>query len=904
MGSTRFGARWLLGATLCLAAATWGQWTPAERQGWGDTMRFASLTETDLGFEKKHHRDSDRLPLVNAMLDRPLGASEELMGHHAFSSTASVASILQRAVLLAGIQPDSGARVLPSVAASEIAAVPVALQAPVRTLIQAVRQANLEVRAALEPLTLAERRTLIEGLPGYLAETQLVKFDFVRQPAPRLEALRTLLAKVDRARILNAGADLATQISTTIPLLRDGAGALKEPLFLNLEGVPTGIYPNTDDVHDRLDLRLEIDLGGNDRYVGRHGAGVGYAAVCIDLGGEDLLVGPDLNYGVGLLGIGIARFGASNVVARTGDVSLGVGIGGLGAFVKEGGDDLYFSGALAQGFGAWGVGLTYDAAGNDRREVSLYGQGCSRSAGVGWLADLKGNDVYLAGGLVMNEPLFSGIGYAFSQGFSSGYREDTGGFSGGIGLLTDQRGNDRYLADTYAQGASYWYGLGSLHDASGHDTYQVHHYGQGSAMHFCAAALFDLDGDDSYTTTVGASHAIGHDYGVAVLLDRAGNDVYAGKDSAPGVGSANGVGLFMDGAGDDRYNGPPARGLGARGTGSIAVFADLGGTDQYAAGLKDGDLAVGGTWGVSLDQPNPSSEVAQPAHDPLKLARPGSKAFPGDAKMDRLYAEATQWRVGSAVKTVDAALLDLVEIGMPALEWMVLERLGTADRLQLRAFVTVIRAIGGPAREFVAGRLLSASDAEASKILSLAIEGRFTEVTPLLAGFIEKPALQRQAIRAAGELGAKETVPALLPLCLSADSLVASMATVALGQIGAEESYTSAEALLTSSNFPQRMAAIQLVAKFPARALVTAGSLLEDRRDDSQCLALMILQAVGTRDAAALAATRLTDLSPRVRVHALYASAGRCPAEMRSFFLGLRQDPDPFVRAVATKLEP
>ena len=83
-------------------------------------------------------------------------------------------------------------------------------------------------------------------------------------------------------------------------------------------------------------------------------------------------------------------------------------------------------------------------------------------------------------------------------------------------------------------------------------------------MHMCAAYLFDLAGDDIYATSFGASHAIGHDYGTAVMFDRAGSDIYVARDSRPGVGNANGLGLFIDASGEDRYQGPPSAGNAAR----------------------------------------------------------------------------------------------------------------------------------------------------------------------------------------------------------------------------------------------------------------------------------------------------------------------------------------------------
>lgn len=64
-----------------------------------------------------------------------------------------------------------------------------------------------------------------------------------------------------------------------------------------------GKGPNT--YTDRSAVLL-IDLGGDDSYSGRHGAGPGYASVLIDVSGNDNYHVPDLSLGAGLLGIGFA----------------------------------------------------------------------------------------------------------------------------------------------------------------------------------------------------------------------------------------------------------------------------------------------------------------------------------------------------------------------------------------------------------------------------------------------------------------------------------------------------------------------------------------------------------------------------------------------------------------------
>lgn len=880
--------------------------TAAERQGVADALFVGNMSLDDLQFERKPFTDAFRLPLVDLALDRPLEAADALMKLHAESRTGPLSRLV--AVALEQGLGDKWPNPLPVIvtpAPAPPADLPGPLQVPVVNLVVAVLDAQNQLKIATKDLTGFERRKLIDSLPRLAVEEEKVEFDFVRGPATSRAEVMELIGKVELWRIRAAAVELASVMERVANTLRQSRVNLDGILSTTVAGVKVVIGGHGNDHHQHSDAQIVIDLGGDDRYTGRIGAGIDGVGLLLDLGGNDRYELPDASLGCGLLGIGIARDVGGNDIVRGRSLCLGAGLAGVGIFVKEGGDDVYDSTSLAQGFGQFGIGMMLDTKGDDRYGLKLMGQGAGRTGGIGWLIDREGSDIYRAGGLSLNTPLFKDVHYSYAQGFGDGYREDTGGISGGIGLLTDLDGDDFYLAETYAQAASYWFAIGSLYDAAGHDTYTGYHYVQASAMHMCGAFLFDLDGDDGYVTKFGASHAIGHDYGVALLLDRAGNDIYAARDSNPGIGNANGLGIFIDAGGIDRYQGPPGRGNPARGTGSLGVFVDLGGQDLYREGLSDGSAAVRDGWGVAYDVEDARITPANGAPPtPRQTPTPGSKPRPDDQALADLYRRATQWSVGEATTSVAEAIDELIAIGMPALEWMVEERLATASRLEQRAFVQVVQALGEPARNLIAIRISNPDDDVARVALSICIDANVKEAGPVLSGALARPALKRLAVRAAGVLEAKDAVGALLPLCANADRLLALNAIVACAQIGDETAYETAAALLRSPDLPIRKAALALMAKFPARALATARGLMTDADEKVARHGVELLGLVGTPEALAEAATRLTDPRAGMRIQALLALDGRCPQASKAALLALRNDPIPTVRAVAQRIDP
>jgi hypothetical protein len=137
-----------------------------------------------------------------------------------------------------------------------------------------------------------------------------------------------------------------------------------------------------------------------------------------------------------------------------------------------------------------------------------------------------------------------------------------------LSVVIDTRGNDRYVSDpTLVDGrvadwpsrgrargqagpCSAFYGLAFLVDSAGDDVYRSHRSAFGSAV-FGVAYLLDREGNDEYEAYADAQ-GFGK-FGIGVLEDLAGNDRYTGFQQVQACGLTRGVGLLLDRAGDDRY---------------------------------------------------------------------------------------------------------------------------------------------------------------------------------------------------------------------------------------------------------------------------------------------------------------------------------------------------------------
>jgi hypothetical protein len=192
------------------------------------------------------------------------------------------------------------------------------------------------------------------------------------------------------------------------------------------------------------------------------------------------------------------------------------------------------------------------------------------------------------------------------QGVGYGMRPHA---SGGIGILWEGGGDDVYRGNAYAQGSSDWYAMGILVDEEGYDNYSAKIYSQASGIHMGVGVLADLKGSDNYLSW-GLSQSGSHDLGVSYFLDGGGDDIYTCHDASLGGAINHALALFVDRSGRDAYFMKNRMAIGSgdqpgrKDWGSIAVFLDLGGSEDTYSSQKGGNgrFWADGNFGVGMDR--------------------------------------------------------------------------------------------------------------------------------------------------------------------------------------------------------------------------------------------------------------------------------------------------------------
>ena len=445
------------------------------------------------------------------------------------------------------------------------------------------------------------------------------------------------------------------------------------------------------------DCCIIIDLGGNDRYMNRAGGAVGVLSkpfsVLIDMEGNDYYSSDRMySQGAALFGTGVLIDCAGNDVYRATHYSQGAAEFGTGLLWDRSGTDIYEAGFFAQGAADFGTGLLLDNSGNDNYRCFCWGQAFASTWACGVLADMAGNDVYIAGGKYLHTPLLPREYRSFSHGFGMGRRPDAGG---GVAFLCDKSGNDFYDGEVFCEGTSYWYSLGMLWDGEGFDHYTAAQYSQGAGIHLSIGVLIDEEGDDSYMSRLGPAQGQGHDLSVGLLLDRKGDDYYF-CSGGQGIGLTNSAALFVDEDGNDCYMTQDSLlGQGssnfARGFGGMGLFIDLAGTDKYSQRNVATDQAfwAKGTYGSGLDYPRPASVTDwEPNVDTGGAALDTAITAP----VESVFKTASMWRVGNIVKKVELARKQLVKLGPKALKYVADKKMDTKDGLESEAIEALVKA--------------------------------------------------------------------------------------------------------------------------------------------------------------------------------------------------------------------
>lgn len=426
---------------------------------------------------------------------------------------------------------------------------------------------------------------------------------------------------IDMASILYAGIKLmaiSQELSDTIIKLK----ASKLPVnwkeqYLDWQ-TPIGrivITGSKDDDHRYNDAFFVLDLGGDDHWYGPAGATPSLSvpvALVIDIEGDDVYENDDEYtpaHGSAIFGAAMLLDVSGNDTYQSKRLSQGAAMLGIGILCDLNGNDNYQMWTDGQGAAYLGVGLAIDNKGNDRYKIWGDGQGYGGIGGVGTLINRTGDDYYFAEkdtAVVFRSDYWHSekgqYNYSYVQGCGIGRRGDvTDGHSwaGGMGTLIDLSGNDKYEAGGWSQGCGYWYGIGLLCDKSGNDEYYSTHWAQAAGAHFAIGCLFDEGGNDKHVNwgKLAAGIAFAHDYVIAILYEKGGNDYYKVHDDGLGYAINMSQTFFIDTEGDDTYisgkghhygwnnyesqNPPGVTSVYHLYSDQICIFADFQGIDNY-----------------------------------------------------------------------------------------------------------------------------------------------------------------------------------------------------------------------------------------------------------------------------------------------------------------------------------
>ncbi|MFH1687552.1 MAG: hypothetical protein ABIE70_08530 [bacterium] len=630
--------RYLLISLVWLALGSAGAQDVAQTtEQWGleHLCAHLGLKPDDIGFRADYTEpDSFRLAVITELMEKPLGMIE-------YAASLSSAQVSGQPEILAGIllsdlrlanQPARGRPYQPTAAELQQ---PYNLYYTNLNLNQLLTRASIYLNTiipksaavSLQALTDRQRQFLRDEFKELLV-TRVDEEFMSPQEIDSMENAEEQYTEtfveygylIDPDPIVAAGIDCLREMMGGVRALQSELGQKQTTIENIVEGV--GYLPDNTDWQQYLgkqsgwavggggndyyrgDYRFIIDLGGDDIYDLDYDPAHPHGVIIIDLAGDDVYRGrSDFALGSGCFSVGLLLDLDGNDTYRGRSFSLGSGYFGLGVLYDAAGNDMYDGDTHVQAAGTYGLGLLVDEGGRDIYNAALYAQGFGFVHGIGVIQDADGADSYYAGGKYKDILRYEDHFLSLSQGFGYGLRP---WMSGGIGAIIDHQGNDSYYSDIFAQATSYWWSLGVIYDSSGNDNYQSFQYAQGAATHMSLGVLIDDWGHDVYFGK-GLMHGCGHDYSCGLILDRHGNDTYTAFDLSQGAGSANGAGILIDNEGDDRYfvqtdRNTQGYGNPRRDFGSIGLFIDLGGSDQYwGNGCDNYYWRTDSKWGGGMD---------------------------------------------------------------------------------------------------------------------------------------------------------------------------------------------------------------------------------------------------------------------------------------------------------------
>ncbi len=625
------------------------------------------------------------------------------------------------------------------------------------------------------------------------------------------------------------------------------------------------------------DYEFIFDFGGDDYYDLTYDPDNPHSCIIIDLSGNDIYTAKsEFCLGSGCFSAGFLFDLGGDDVYKGSNFSCGSGYFGLGLLYDANGFDQYYGDIHAQGAATFGIGIIIDKTGNDIYSAALSSQGYGMTEGFGSIIDIEGKDTYIAGTKYKESIGLAGVNVHYltlSQGFGQGLRPYT---SGGIGSILDYEGNDNYLTDIYGQGSSYWWSLGLLYDGGGNDQYVSYQYAQGAGIHMSCGILLDQSGDDFYRGK-GLMQGCGHDYGCGLILDRNGSDTYQASDLSQAAGSANGIGIFIDDRGDDTYYVKKAsntRGYGnpRREFGSIGLFADLNGTDNYVGGGENNSYwQTDSKWGGGFDIeliPSESDSTEEEKDKPVVKSPQGKTVV---ERVDYFFVMASSGELKYR-DMVQPAMDSLIAMGKAAVP-RILEKIDTKDARESHAINSILVGIGSAALPDLLKNLIFDDTLRVSRVCrALGEIGDSSAVNGLINISNHSDWRVRSgAAVALGKIGdsrANETITGLLD---DSDEMVRKSAAVSCGRLKTEEAIDKLVHLLGDSFYGAALTASETLQQFGEIAINPIADSLNSSNDLLVNLAIRTLGKIGGYRAAVAVASQLTSTLPIRRALAVEA---------------------------------
>ncbi len=213
------------------------------------------------------------------------------------------------------------------------------------------------------------------------------------------------------------------------------------------------------------------------------------------------------------------------------------------------------------------------------------------------IIDLGGDDKYY---IKKGKPFAPSVIIDFNG--NDTYKGDDVALGGGFFSLSgvwDLKGDDTYKGGIISLGAGL-FGVGTLYDGGGENVFEGEYFSEGAG--FCGVGILYSKGDDDYYSIWDFGQGLGSIWGVGILKDDKGDDIYRAGFKFPhipllpastrsfaqgfGIGfrpdTHGGIGILYDEEGNDQYVAEAF----AQGTSywkSLGFLFDLKGNDRYIA---------------------------------------------------------------------------------------------------------------------------------------------------------------------------------------------------------------------------------------------------------------------------------------------------------------------------------